>query len=253
MAAIKVSVACLFLRFKKTRHWRIFLFTMIGVQIGTALFTTSMHTTRFIPLHAMWGSQSERLASQVWTPRAFSIGITIFSSINILTDVIFSLLPVFLLWDIQRPPLEKLFVCFLMGLGLIASSASIVKIIKIRNFGSTNDLLAEGEKVAMWTILEEQLGLIAACMPYLKAQLQRLLTRFGFITSLELHSVSSEDCGFHRQQFGGHHRKNDKDSLFTADAQIGRASGDKDEPGGKSDVPFPGPGCDVTADATSNV
>ncbi len=190
MAAVKTSVACQFLRLKRTTCWKAFLYAMIALQVATAIFNTIMQATRFIPAGAQWQPDlATRIKAQVWSDHSFRIGLTISSSSNILTDVVFSLLPVVFLWDIQRPLREKIIVGSLMGLGLVASSASIFKAVEIKSYGGTSDLLAQGERICISSVLEEQLGLIAACIPCLRAWFQRVLIRFGVISTQGSHSA----------------------------------------------------------------
>lgn len=191
MAAIKISVAFVFVRLKNTKRWRFFLFAMITAQCLAAIFNTVMHATRYIPLNAQWSADPViRTDAQVWSVRAFHIAITIASSINIATDVIFSLVPVALLRDIQRPRRDKIIVGGLMALGLVGSSASIVKTITVPQFEKSNDIMAGGIRIGLWSIVEEQLGLIAACVPCLKSLFQRFLCRIGVLTSSRARSAA---------------------------------------------------------------
>jgi hypothetical protein len=184
MAAIKTSVACVFLRLRHTKPWRVFLVATITAQCLMALFITIMHATRYIPLDAQWSPDlAIRNNAQVWSDWAFGIAISVTSSINILTDIVFSLLPLVFLREIQRPLREKVVIGGLMAMGLVGSSASVIKTTKVHNFGKGNNPLANGIRIALWSLLEEQLGFIAACVPCLKALFQRFLCHFGLITT----------------------------------------------------------------------
>ena len=49
VALVKTSIALMLVRLQQSRGWTYFLYTVIGVQVLTAVFVTIMHTTRCIP------------------------------------------------------------------------------------------------------------------------------------------------------------------------------------------------------------
>ncbi|KAK3364881.1 hypothetical protein B0T24DRAFT_712202 [Lasiosphaeria ovina] len=53
----------------------------------------------------------------------------------------------------------------LMALGIFAAAASIVKAVVAADFGKTDDPNLEGISVGMWSLVEEQVAFIAACIP----------------------------------------------------------------------------------------
>ena len=184
MATVKLSIAYVLVRLLRTKRWRYFLYAMIGIQCVAAVFNTIMHATRFIPLEGQWAADPIiRIKSQVWSDWAFDVAVTVAASINIMTDIVFSLLPLTFLREIQRPRRDKIIVGGLMALGLVGSSASIVKTITVHRQGNRRDILDQGIRIAIWSILEEQLALIAACVPCLKALFQKCLSHFGLISS----------------------------------------------------------------------
>jgi len=103
------------------------------------------------------------------------------SGINIATDVLLSLSPVVLIHKINRPLPEKLLICVLMSMGVVASVCSVMKTIIVQGFADpTADTLATGVAISTWTVLEELLTMLAACVPAQKRMFQRLLGCMGF-------------------------------------------------------------------------
>ncbi len=189
MTCIKISVALSLLRIPVNRLWSGFLYAVTAVQLAYFIGNTVYIFTACRPLKALWdfsvtdsyciGPESSRIASNVG------------SAINIITDVCLSLAPMVLLWNLHRPLRERILVCCLMGIGLLASVSCIVKAIIVRSWGMADiDTWALAMSIATWTMIEQLLAVLAACSPSLKGPLERLLRRIG-ISIVEYNSQLS--------------------------------------------------------------
>jgi len=182
MTCIKVSIALTLLRIQgKERGWRIFLYTIMAVQtiygIGNTLFNLVIACR---PLEAAWNP---------YLPGAQCVSVEVMrgvsnlgSAINITTDVLLSLAPATFLRKLNRPLRERVFVCVLMGMGLFASVFSIVKTVIVKDWGDPTaavDFWAMGVSISTFTVLEQLLGVLAACVPAMKGMLQRCLGAMG--------------------------------------------------------------------------
>ncbi|KAL1843964.1 hypothetical protein VTJ49DRAFT_6368 [Mycothermus thermophilus] len=191
MTCIKLSVALTLLRIRgEHRGWKIFLYTVMAVQvaygIGNALFNLVIACQ---PLEAAWNyallfepGTTARCVSYETMRMVSNLG----SSVNIATDVLLSLAPATFLRRLNRPLRERIFVCVLMGMGLMASAASVAKTVVVQGWGDFSsppdegdDWWATGVTICTWTVLEQQLGLLAACVPALKGVLQSCLGAMG--------------------------------------------------------------------------
>ena len=180
---IKISVALTMLRIPVNRLWTVFLYSVTGLQVAYFIGNTVFTFVACKPVQSNWDlsiTDAHCLASQKSTRIVSNIG----SAVNILTDVLLSLAPMVVLWNLRRPLRERILVCCLTGIGLLASIACIVKAVIIQRWGDLDvDIWALGISIATWTILEQFLAVIAACSPSLKQPLQRILGRFGiFLT-----------------------------------------------------------------------
>jgi len=177
MASIKISVCLMLLRVEQRTSWRIFLYTMIGVQVCFAIVNVLFPMLQCRPVQALWDLRIPRTACLGdYSTQVASITA---SAINIATDLLLSLVPLTFIVQLRRPLAEKILLFLLMALGLFASTASIAKSVAIRSWGATDDFNALAIKVAVWTAIEEFLAIIAACAPWLKPYLQTLLERAG--------------------------------------------------------------------------
>ncbi|KXX77655.1 hypothetical protein MMYC01_205970 [Madurella mycetomatis] len=175
MTCIKISIALTLLRIQGNhRGWRIFLYTVIGVQaiygIGNTIFDLAIACQ---PLAAAWDMTIPGAA------------------------------PATFLRKLNRPLRERVFVCVLMGMGLFASGSSIVKTVIIKDWGEFSpevDFWAMGVSICTWTALEQLLGVLAACVPAMKGTFQRCLGAVGVSLT---ESRSQQRSGYYARQRSG--------------------------------------------------
>jgi hypothetical protein len=177
----KISVATMLLQIKQERRWKIFLYSSILlILVGTiAIYIVGFLQCR--PLAALWDPMIP--GANCWDPKARKIQLYVSSTFVIVTDFMFSVLPVTFIRQLNRPLRDKITLCFLMGLGLVASAAGVAKTLQARNYHKTDDLLWTTTDFAIWSFVEQQLGIIAASLPCLKAAFERVLTRLGLVPS----------------------------------------------------------------------
>lgn len=184
MAAIKVSVAGMLLRLERRKVVRQFLYVMIVLQVAVCIYSTIAAVIQCIPLNAAWDLLGLVKDARCWSKQAIRVNSICVSSFNIVTDVILALMPVTFLRKVQIPVRERVVIAILMGLGVFASAASIVKAVIAANFGKTDDPNLEGISIGTWSVVEEQVAFIAACIPCLRKPFQQVLQHFGLVTSI---------------------------------------------------------------------
>ena len=179
MAAIKISISLTLLRFLRTTAWRAFLWGMIALQILMVVGNTIWLLLQCRPMSAAWSPFPPPGACP--GPGATRVANNVTAGFNISTDVILSFMPLTFLLGLQRPLREKILLAVLMGVGLIASIASIHKTIVVSHFGQPgDDTVATGTAIVTWTCAEMFIGVIAASLPAFKMPLQRGLAKMGF-------------------------------------------------------------------------
>jgi hypothetical protein len=89
-------------------------------------------------------------------------------------------MPVQLIRTLQRTLREKILISCLMAMGLLATAIAAYKM-TLSQEANMGDLLLTTVKLSLWCKLEEQVGIIAACVPCLKAQIESLLRRVGVL------------------------------------------------------------------------
>ena len=106
-------------------------------------------------------------------------------------DLIFALLPLTFIYMIPRPLREKIMLACLMGLGLLASACSIVKVVQIPRLFVTQNPYYDGITTGIFAHLELHLGIIATCIPCLKAPFEDFLRSTGIWTKSDQSTQSS--------------------------------------------------------------
>ena len=182
IAMCKISVAILLHHLKQGRRWKIFLYLLVSLILAATVvaYITAFFQCR--PVAALWDPTIP--GAKCWMPKYVNARFFTLNIFVIVTDVIFSTLPVAFIRQLNRPLREKIVLYFLMGLGLFGSVAAILKTIQIDTLTNKDDSLWAGVDIAMWCLLEQQLSIIAGCLPYLKSTFERALARFGPLPSL---------------------------------------------------------------------
>ena len=72
------------------------------------------------------------------------------SSVAVLTDVTFALLPIPMLWNVQMNWRVKTAVAAILSLGVFAAVSAIVKITFLSNYGKHGDFLFDSSDLTIW-------------------------------------------------------------------------------------------------------
>ncbi|KAF4634310.1 hypothetical protein G7Y89_g3798 [Cudoniella acicularis] len=203
VAFVRISVAFTLLRLKdslQSKGWRWVLWASIAVQALCAVVAEIIQLNTCHPLRAVWENVQ---GAQCFSPLGIHLYSYIYSGISATNDILLSLMPLTFIWKMHRSLHERILVGFLMTLGLVASSATIFKMSYLTLVSPAEDPLRKLLTLTTWCKIEEVVGILAACLPVLKAPVERLLrmvgvldrdVRRGFVFSLRSLPVG-EDVG----------------------------------------------------------
>ncbi|CAI6100584.1 unnamed protein product [Clonostachys chloroleuca] len=164
MAFIKSSICLTILRIAIIRWQRILLWTIIGLSFFIAVILDIFILVECKPIARIWNEEPG------WCyPNSAKVAITfITSGVNIVTDWICTILPIFIIWKLQMPKQRKVALSFVLGAGCMASIATLVRLPSASAYFEEYDYLKElGTKVT-WTIIETDIAVIAGCLPALR-------------------------------------------------------------------------------------
>ncbi|KAJ5642810.1 hypothetical protein N7490_006810 [Penicillium lividum] len=100
------------------------------------------------------------------------------AALNILTDLLTYTLPVGVIFKLQMPQKQKIALVFILCLGLFACVSSIVRITYIPAMLKSSDYTYAISGAMYWSVIETNVGILAASIPSFKAIASRFLPRF---------------------------------------------------------------------------
>ncbi|KAM0323157.1 hypothetical protein ACHAQA_009007 [Verticillium albo-atrum] len=169
----KVSVGLFLLRMTPSAKFRYFIW---GTIIFTILSATGNLLTVFFqcqPLAFTWDASIP--GGQCIPPANLKFAAFFNSSVSVLTDLVFALLPIPMLWNVQLNWKVKSAVAGILSLGIFATAAAIVKITFLSEYGKYGDFLFDSSDLTIWTTVEICTAIVAACIPCLKPLFKALL------------------------------------------------------------------------------
>ncbi|CAJ2512843.1 Uu.00g009620.m01.CDS01 [Anthostomella pinea] len=163
---VKIAVALVVYRIavQKSLRW-----LLIGSMVVVAIWT--IITTIYSSYLCATGGTSNYAGSETCTRVGYFRTIT-----NIFIDYFYALLPAFMLRKVQMKLRLKLIVVFLLGLGVFASSTTIVKLVVIIRLTHASKAEAEGlhYQLLLWAVIELGLAIFAASLAALRPLLRHL-------------------------------------------------------------------------------
>ena len=177
MTLIKTSIILTLLRLPLTRSYKGMLYALLAVQLSVGIANTIYNFAKCQPFHAAWDvTVVDRKCPSGQTDVAVS---NLMSAINITADLILSVTPMFIFWNLHRPLRERILICSLTSIGLFATFASIMKVVVIAEWNTATDAWATAISIGTWTVTEQFVSILAACSPSLKKPIEKLLNKFG--------------------------------------------------------------------------
>ncbi|KAL1592716.1 hypothetical protein SLS60_011132 [Paraconiothyrium brasiliense] len=101
------------------------------------------------------------------------------AAVSITTDWTFAILPVCLLWNVQMDPRVKLSVVLMLGLGVFASIAPIVRLKFLFGLNDQTKFLENLSPILAWASAEMNAGLIVANLPACRPLLDSFISRIA--------------------------------------------------------------------------
>ncbi|CZR65679.1 uncharacterized protein PAC_15579 [Phialocephala subalpina] len=113
-------------------------------------------------------------------PQFFEGATIVFSVFAAATDIIFGILPIFVIWNLQMNRKAKMIVGGLLTLGILAGLSVIIRIYYVHQVEDATDFLFATSKVSIWSMIEPAVGI--CCMatstyrPLFKSLLDKTLS-----------------------------------------------------------------------------
>ncbi|KAH7111819.1 hypothetical protein B0J11DRAFT_191023 [Dendryphion nanum] len=189
----RISIGSMLLRFDISNTWRVVLKTLIFTQLCLPIALAVVALLQCRPIRAMWEHVPHAVC---WSPRKTQSYGYVYSAIGMLSDLVFAAMPLYFIWSLHRPVMERILISILMTFGTLAAMAEAWIIYHTHVWNPRKDSI-RGWMPLYWWYRVEEIGLIAAaCAPFLKPLVERILGRFGtsrfrFVT-MRLNTIQSD-------------------------------------------------------------
>ncbi|KAK3677340.1 hypothetical protein LTR78_002878 [Recurvomyces mirabilis] len=218
---VKISIALFLLRLASRKSWKIFLWC----AIVAASFKPALRADP---------------ATKCFSGKTYGF-IGLFNSIiNIITDVLFAVLPIPIIIKLQINLRAKITLMFILSLGFMACAAGIVKANLQTKFINQPDSMWH-DSFNVWNMIELCLGILAASLPSLKPLFARFIettrTALGISSASRSRSKQQQQQqpansspAYNSQQSdgrGGWKRRNDLHEFHEMMADVPRKDYDK--------------------------
>ncbi|KAF6812717.1 integral membrane protein [Colletotrichum sojae] len=169
--AIRTSICLLLLRLAVSRVHRWIIYVNLAVVWAISIAFFLIMTFQCMPPSYFW--------RQLYGDPGSCINLNIVpdatiahSVISALSDWCIGLLPIALLWNVNLNRRTKALVAVLLSMGMVAGVALIVRIPYVKRLAISADFLYETIDVAIWSVMEPALGIIAASVTSMRPLFQ---------------------------------------------------------------------------------
>ncbi|KAF8860571.1 hypothetical protein BDZ45DRAFT_724503 [Acephala macrosclerotiorum] len=172
MMFIKLSIAIFLLRIAIQRPYIwILRISMVVVAIWSiAIFIYELF--QCIPIAAQWDFTIKNAKCE--SGNSFAAAAYSISVMTIVTDWLYALLPIPMIWKVQMSLQAKTTVVFILSLGIFASIATLIRLKYIVDLTVVSDLLFTGTTAMVWTLVEPGVAITAASLVTIRPLLRSL-------------------------------------------------------------------------------
>ncbi|KAH7018203.1 uncharacterized protein B0I36DRAFT_276695 [Microdochium trichocladiopsis] len=175
--AIKASISLFLLRICVAKVQKIIIWTCLVVTEVYSTFFFLLFVLQCRPTSLFWLRYGpDPPAGSCLDPSIVPAAFYGYSAISCVVDWTFSILPIFLVWNLQMNFRMKVSVVLILAAGVIASSATIVRFPYLYSLTDVEDFLYSTSDVAIWSTVETGLAITAAGVATLRPLLR---TFFG--------------------------------------------------------------------------
>ncbi|KAM0435172.1 hypothetical protein ACHAPT_003262 [Fusarium lateritium] len=177
MMFIKLSIGVFLLRLsvKKVYTWIIWISLAVITIWSTVIFFWNMFQCN--PVEKQWDfriAYGHCVSADEIVSAAYAI-----SAMTIVSDWLYAILPIPMLWTVKMTKTAKATVIVILGLGIFASIATLVRLRFLADLTETDDILFAGTDAMVWTLIEPGVAIVASSLATIRPLLRALKIR-GF-------------------------------------------------------------------------
>ncbi|KAH8704232.1 hypothetical protein BGW36DRAFT_99434 [Talaromyces proteolyticus] len=185
----KLGVAALLIRIlNPTRRFTWFLWTFVGVSDLLIFGCVIILYAQCNPSRATWTpSMTDAVC---WSPAVLENYSIASGALSAFLDLFLAMYPATVLWRLQMNRRKKIGLSATLGLGIFACAVSIYKATRLPELGNKADYTYATSEVFLWTSIEANTIIQAACIPTIAPLLESLLGRKVFSSRSAEHTSS---------------------------------------------------------------
>ncbi|KAI5461187.1 hypothetical protein BGZ63DRAFT_453992 [Mariannaea sp. PMI_226] len=170
MMFIKVSIGVFLLRLSVHRVYTWILWTSLCLIIIWSSVIFFWDIFQCDPVAKQWDYQittGSCVGAEQIIAAAYSI-----SAMTIVSDWLYALLPIPMLWAVKMTKQAKATVTVVLGLGIFASIATLIRLRFLSDLTDTADILFAGTNAMVWTLVEPGVAIIASSLATIRPLLR---------------------------------------------------------------------------------
>ncbi|KAH6985313.1 hypothetical protein EDB80DRAFT_756783 [Ilyonectria destructans] len=172
MMFIKLSIGVLLLRLSvlKVYTWILWISLVVITIWSCVIFFWDIFQCN--PVAKQWDFRimsGHCVAAHQIVAAAYSI-----SAMTILSDWLYALLPVPMLWAVKMSKQARATVIIILGLGVFASIATLIRLRFLADLTNTDDILFAGTDAMVWTLVEPGVAIVASSLATIRPLLRAM-------------------------------------------------------------------------------
>ncbi|KAK6219649.1 integral membrane family protein [Colletotrichum tabaci] len=162
MLFIKLSIGFFLLRLSNSKlyNWIIYVSLAVVAVWSVAIFFWNIFQCS--PIEAQWDyaiPDSKCVSPDAVVAAAYSISV-----MTILSDWLYALLPIPMIWSVKMTKQAKATVIVILGLGIFASIATLIRLKFLADLSDLTDILFMGTDAMVWTLIEPGAAIVASSL-----------------------------------------------------------------------------------------
>ncbi|PHH52524.1 hypothetical protein CFIMG_002924RAa [Ceratocystis fimbriata CBS 114723] len=187
MMLLKFSIGIFLLRLSMRKVYTYTIWISLIVVTIWSVVILFFNILQCNPIQSQWDITIEHrkcIDSNQVVNAAYSV-----SAMTIVTDWLYAILPVPMLWDVKMNTQTKVTVILVLGLGVFASVATIIRFQYLVTINDQADVLYAATNALIWTMVEPAVATTASCLSTIRPLLRKLRVR-GFETTEGANSMT---------------------------------------------------------------
>ncbi|KOS43194.1 hypothetical protein ACN38_g5926 [Penicillium nordicum] len=171
---------------------RIIVWGLVSLIAVIAIVNILIYVTMCDPQQALWKSSmilsGEAKCRDIWILINYA---TFNGAFSAFVDLFLAIYPGVVLFKLQMSLRKKIALTAALGLGAIAAATAVVKCAQIKGLADQTDPTFSTVSLVVWTNVEANVVVIAACIPTLQPMLELILRKLKLVSTSKGHSKPS--------------------------------------------------------------